>query len=72
MKNARRQGEEQQWPAGKRRQIPRRQIRNDHVGGETRLKMHAGEAKTGSSQRAKSSKFVYATVKTIALAEKRD
>ena len=34
--------------------------------------MHAGEAKNGSSQRAKGGKFVYATVEMIMSAEKRD
>ncbi|MFR5072183.1 MAG: hypothetical protein ACLTDS_08640 [Bianqueaceae bacterium] len=34
--------------------------------------MHAGEAKNGSSQRAKGGKFVHATVKTIAPAEKQN
>jgi len=34
--------------------------------------MHAGEAKNGSGQRAKGDKFLPATVKTIAPAEKRD
>ncbi|MBC8543963.1 hypothetical protein [Bianquea renquensis] len=34
--------------------------------------MHAGEAKNGSGQRAKGGKFVPATVKTIAPAEKQN
>ena len=72
IKNARWRSKERQQPACKRQQIRPRHRRNDSAGGETRLKMHAGEAKNGSSQRVKSSKFVHATVKTIAPAEKRD
>ena len=56
---------------GKRWQIHRRQIRNDHAGGETRLKMHAGMMKNGNGQRAHGDKFLPATVKTIAPAVKR-
>ena len=56
---------------GKRWQIHRRQIRNDHAGGETRLKMHAGTMKNGMGQRAKGGKFLAAIVKTITPAVKR-
>ena len=55
---------------GKRWQIHRRQIRNDHAGGETRLKMHAGMMKNGNVQRAKGGKFLAAIVQTISPAEK--
>ena len=72
MKNARRRGEQRQRPAGKRRQIPRRHRQNDHAGGETRLKMHAGKAKNGSGQRAKGGKFLAATVETTMPAEKQN
>ena len=72
MKNARRQSEERQQPACKRRQIPRRHRQNDHAGGETRLKMHAGEAKNGSGQRAKGDKFTAGTVEVTEPAEKQN
>ena len=49
---------------GKRWQIHRRQIRNDHAGGETRLKMHAGMMKKGSGQRAHGGKFPSGTAET--------
>ncbi|MFQ9801090.1 MAG: hypothetical protein ACLR23_21585 [Clostridia bacterium] len=42
----------QQRPACKRRQNPRRQIRDAQAGGEMGRKMHAGEARKGRGQRA--------------------
>ena len=71
MKNARRRSEQRQRPAGIRWQIPPRHRRNDHAGGETTFKMHAGEARKGSGQRAYGDKFLAAIVKTIPPAVKR-
>ena len=51
-KNARRRGGEQQGPACKQRQNPRRQIRDAQARGEMGRKMHAGEARKGRGQRA--------------------
>ena len=51
-KNARRRRGGQQRPACKRRQNPRRQIRDAQAGGEMGRKMHAGEARKGRGQRA--------------------
>ena len=50
----------------------RRQRQNSQSGGETRLKMHAGEASNGSGQRANEDKFHATTVETTMPAEKRD
>ncbi|MBC8544377.1 hypothetical protein [Bianquea renquensis] len=69
MKNARRQGEERHRPAGTRRLIPRRHSRNDLAGGDTERKMHAGEVKNASGQRAHEDIFSAATGETILPAE---
>ena len=63
-KNARRQGEQRQRPAGTRCQILRRQREDDHAGGDTKRKMHAGEANNGSDQRAHGAKFSVASGET--------
>ena len=66
-------GEERLRPAGiQAANSSTRPIRNDHAGGETGLKMHAGEAKNGCGQRVYGGKFLHATVKTIAPAEKQN
>ena len=65
IKNARRHGEQRQRPAGTRCQILRRQRRDDHAGGDTKRKMHAGMANNGSDQRAHGTKFSAASGETI-------
>ncbi|MBC8543551.1 hypothetical protein [Bianquea renquensis] len=64
MKNARRHGEQRQRPAGTRCQIPRRQRRDDHAGGDTKRKMHAGEVSNGNGRRAHGGKFPAASGET--------
>ena len=71
-KNARRRDEERQRPACKRRQNAHRQCRDVQGGGETRRKMHAGEAEKGRSQRANGGKLPAVIVETSKAAEKQD
>ena len=71
-KNARRRDEERQRPACKRRQNAHRQCRDVQGGGETRRKMHAGEAEKGRSQRANGGKLPAVIVETSKLAGKRE
>ena len=63
-KNARRRGEKRQRPTCKRRQNLRRQSRNCQGGGEMGRKMHAGEVRKGSGQRANGDKVPAASVQT--------
>ncbi|MFQ9802077.1 MAG: hypothetical protein ACLR23_27815 [Clostridia bacterium] len=63
-KNARRHGEQRQRPARTRCQIPRRQRRDNHTGGDTKRKMHAGKVRNGSGRRAHGAKFSAASGET--------